>query len=155
MSLNEQVYLSAHAIIYGFFMATCFDMMRISLASRKSTVTLHVVQAFFWLLQVPLLIVYMYRVNGGIFHFYVVIFLLLGAAIYFKFFRHLFFTHLSALDAHTKKVVKLIENIANKLFFKPMRFIFRTISDIMGLLKKIGLKVFGKIRRKKPTHEEK
>jgi len=153
MSLNEQVYLSVHAIVFGFFIATCFDVVRLSVLQVKSVAISNFFQVLFWVFQVPLLIVYIYQVNGGIFHFYIVFFLLVGAVVYFKFFRELFFAHLSTLDEHTKKVIEFVKNTVDKLFFEPLRFIFRMISDIIKIPKKILLTVFRKFRKKKLIEE--
>ena len=153
MSLNEQVYLSVHAIVFGFFIATCFDIVRVLCVQMRNIAISNFFQVLFWVFQVPLLIVYIYQVNGGIFHFYIVIFLLVGAVLYFKFFHKLFFTHLSALGEHTEKVIKFVTNTVDELFFKPIRFIFRTISDIIKLPKKILLTLFRKFRRKKLIDE--
>jgi len=87
-------------------------------------------------MQLPLAVLFFHRVNHGEFQSYLLIFVLLGGLMYFKFFQKMYTKDLKTLIKICSKVLKWIKKVLNLLIFKPIAFIFNAIFDIIVLSKK-------------------
>ncbi len=91
----------------------------------------------YWLIQVPLTFVYIYNVNEGIFHLYILIFLIVGAIIYFKFLKQPLHHDLEILGESLFTVSNFIKKVVNILVISPIMFIYKLVSDIIMLFLRI------------------
>ncbi|MEE0880734.1 MAG: spore cortex biosynthesis protein YabQ, partial [Turicibacter sp.] len=88
MSLTIQFQLMIHTLLYGIFIGVTLDFVCIVKESFFNSYMQWVVIILYWLIQVPLTFVYIYNVNEGIFHLYILLFLIVGAIIYFKLLKY-------------------------------------------------------------------
>ena len=89
MSLSVQFQFMIHVLLYGIFIGVTLDFVCIVKEIFFNYYMQWAIIILYWLIQVPLTFVYIYNVNEGIFHLYILIFLIVGAIIYFKFFEGL------------------------------------------------------------------
>jgi len=136
MSLNIQFYLLIHTILYGIFLGLCFDTLDTCVQQIKRKIYRDVVIMVYWTVQLPFAVLFFHRVNRGEFQSYLLIFVLLGGLIYFKVFRKKYLEELKTLIKVCLQVYKWIKKVVNVSILVPILFIFRVISDIIGLPKK-------------------
>jgi len=148
MSLNIQVYLLIHTILYGVFLGLCFDTLDMYIQRVKKRICRDIIIILFWTVQLPLAVLFFHRVNQGEFQSYLLIFVLLGGLIYFKIFKKKYAEDLKVLIKICSKVFKWIKKVLNLLIFKPIAFIFSAIFDIIVLSKKF-------FRKKRLADDEK
>ena len=137
MSLNSQFYLLIHTILYGIFLGLMFDTLSLLLMRVKKRVIRDVLIVIYWALQIPLAVLYFHRINQGEFQSYLVIFVLLGGWIYFKTLHHNYLERLREFKEVCNKIYKLIKKLLNVIFFKPLVFIFKFISAIIAIPRKL------------------
>ena len=87
MSLSVQFQFMIHVLLYGIFIGVTLDFVCIVKEIFFNYYMQWAIIILYWLIQVPLTFVYIYNVNEGIFHLYILIFLIVGAIIYFKFLK--------------------------------------------------------------------
>ena len=137
MSLNIQIYLLIHTILYGVFLGLCFDTLELLGARVKKKLCQDFLIILYWAMQIPLTVLFFHHVNRGEFQSYLFIFVLLGGLGYFKFFRNKYLKDLKTLLEVCFQMYKCIKKVLNVLIFKPIVFIFKIIFDIMVIPKKI------------------
>jgi len=146
MSLNIQFYLLIHTILYGVFLGLSFDTLDMCCQRMKTRICRGILIIFYWAMQPPLAVLFFHRVNRGEFQSYLLIFVLLGGLVYFKFFKKKYSKDLKTLVKVCHKLCNWIKKLLSLLIFKPIAFIFRVIFDIIVLPKKI-------FRKKRPIND--
>lgn len=142
MSLSLQYYLFIHMLLYGAFIGITFDLvsaLKQELAFKPFKI---VMMTFFWITQTLLTYLYIYNVNEGVFHLYIIIFLIGGALIYFRWLRAVFFRDLEILGKNFFIILFFLKKVLNLLVFSPCVFIFKVISGIMEKCIKILRSIF-------------
>jgi len=140
MSLAIQFYLLIHMVLYGAFVGITFDCITTLKDDLKNKYLKIAVMILYWIAQIPLVYIYTYNVNDGIFHFYIIIFLIIGALSYFKFMKKRFHQELELLGENIYIIMRIFKKLLNILVISPIRFIYKIISDIMkGILKILKL----------------
>ena len=136
MSLTIQFYLLIHMFIYGAFVGITFDCATTLKNDLKNKYLKIALMIFYWIAQIPLIYIYLYNVNDGVFHFYIIAFIILGALGYFKFMKEKFYQELEVLGENIFIIMDFIKKLLNIVVISPIRFIYKIISDIMkGILK--------------------
>ena len=146
MSLETQVYLLVHTILYGMFIGISFDTMEIFRRQISIGFLRNLMLVIFWILQMPLIVVYFFQISGGMFQTYLVIFLMLGAYVYFKCLRNTYLKKLDELGECLENIETFLIRLLNALF-RPMVFIFRLVSGIIGVPRKIFFKIYVKFMK--------
>jgi len=141
MSLNIQIHLLIHTILYGIFLGLCFDTLDEFSQRVKKKICRDAIIVLYWAMQLPLVVLFFHRVNRGEFQSYLLIFVLLGGLIYFKVFHKMYIKDLKTLIKICHEIYKWIKKLLNLLIFKPIAFIFSVIFDIIVLPKKIFRKI--------------
>jgi len=131
MSLSNQFYLLIHTFLYGAFIGLSFDTVGLLIQHLTSKIFCIFLLIFYWTLQLPLAVLFFHRVNQGEFQSYLLIFVLLGACLYFKFFREKYLLELKMLLKVCHQVYIGLKKVLNVLISKPILFIFRRVFDIM------------------------
>jgi len=142
MSLAIQFQLMIHTLLYGIFIGVTLDFVCIVKESFFNYHMQWIVIILYWLIQVPLTFVYIYNVNEGIFHLYILLFLIVGAIIYFKFLKHPLHRDLEMLGESLFKVAYFLEKVVNILVISPIMFIYKLVSDIIKLFLRILKLIF-------------
>ena len=137
MSLNSQFYLLIHTILYGVFLGVMLDTLHLVLTRFKKKVIHDGLIIIYWALQVPLAVLFFHRINQGEFQSYLLIFVLLGGFIYFKVLRLGYLKRMRELKEMCGQVYKFIKKVLNVIFFKPLAFIFKLISAIIVLPRRL------------------
>jgi len=137
MSLNIQFHLLTHTILYGAFIGLTFDTVGLLIQQLKNKIFRDFLLIFYWTIQLPLAVLFFHRINQGKFQSYLLIFVLLGGGIYFKFFQRKYLVELKMLLKVCHQVYFGLKKVLNVLIFKPILFIFRLIFDIMVVPRKI------------------
>ena len=127
-----------HTLLYGIFIGVTLDFVCIVKESFFNSYMQWVVIILYWLIQVPLTFVYIYNVNEGIFHLYILLFLIVGAIIYFKILKYPLHRDLEMLGESLFKVAYFLEKVVNILVISPIMFIYKLVSDI-GCCKSIWI----------------
>ncbi len=133
MSLNVQFELMIYATIYGLFIGITYDCLVMLKEPLINNILDMVVTGCFWLLHVPLTLLYLSNVNDGIFHLYILIFFMLGAFSYFTLLRHKFRQDLEKLGECVFVMIRFLEKILNLLVISPILFIYKLLSDIINM----------------------
>jgi len=154
MSLNIQFYLLIHTILYGAFIGLTFDTLNLAVKKVKRRLGRDFLIVLYWILQLPIAVLFFHRVNKGEFQSFLIIFVLLGGLLYFKIFQTKYVQDLKKLTEICFQVSRWVKKILNVVFFKPILFIFRLIFDIIRLPKNLLKKVFKKFFRKKRSDAE-
>lgn len=136
MSLNSQFYLLIHTILYGMFLGLMFDTLSMVVIRLKKKIISDILIVIYWALQIPLAVLYFHRINQGQFQSYLVIFVLLGGWVYFKFLRRNHLERLREFKAACLQTYKFLKKLLNIIFFKPLAFIFMFISAIIVMPRK-------------------
>ena len=131
-----------HTLLYGIFIGVTLDFVCIVKESFFNSYMQWVVIILYWLIQVPLTFVYIYNVNEGIFHLYILLFLIVGAIIYFKLLKYPLHRDLEMLGESLFKVAYFLEKVVNILVFSPIMFIYKLVSDIIKLFLRILMLIF-------------
>ena len=142
MSLAIQFQLMIHTLLYGVFIGVTLDFVCIVKESFFNSYMQWVVIILYWLIQVPLTFVYIYNVNEGIFHLYILLFLIVGAIIYFKLLKYPLHRDLEMLGESLFKVAYFLEKVVNILVISPIMFIYKLVSDIIKLFLRILKLIF-------------
>lgn len=142
MSLAIQFQLMLHTLLYGIFIGVTLDFVCIVKESFFNSYMQWVVIILYWLIQVPLTFIYIYNVNEGIFHLYILPFLIVGAIVYFKLLKHPLHRDLEMLGESLFKVTYFLEKVVNILVISPIMFIYKLVSDIIKLFLKILKLIF-------------
>ncbi len=137
MSLQVQFQLMIHVLLYGIFIGITLDFVFIVKEIFFNHYMQWAVVILYWLIQVPLTFVYIYNVNEGIFHLYILIFLIVGAIIYFKFLKQPLHHDLEILGESLFTVSNFIKKVVNILVISPIMFIYKLVSDIIMLFLRI------------------
>lgn len=137
MSLQVQFQLMIHVLLYGIFIGITLDFIFIVKEIFFNHYMQWAVVILYWLIQVPLTFVYIYNVNEGIFHLYILIFLIVGAIIYFKFLKQPLHHDLEILGESLFTVSNFIKKVVNILVISPIMFIYKLVSDIIMLFLRI------------------
>lgn len=142
MSLNTQFILMIHAILYGVFIGITFDCVTIVKNQLFNQIVQMVLIVLYWIVQIPLTFVYIYNVNEGIFHLYILIFLVLGVVLYYKFMRQNLHHDLEMLGESLFIVAKFIKKMVIILVISPIMFIYKLVSDIIIVFLRILKLIF-------------
>ena len=142
MSLAIQFQLMIHTLLYGIFIGVTLDFVCIVKESFFNSYMQWVVIILYCLIQVPLTFVYIYNVNEGIFHLYILIFLIVGAIIYFKFLKQPLHRDLEMLGESLFTIAHFIKKVVNILVISPIMFIYKLVSDIIKLFLRILKLIF-------------
>jgi spore cortex biosynthesis protein YabQ len=138
-----------HAILYGIFIGITFDCVMIVKNQLFNQIVKIALVALYWIVQLPLTFVYIYNVNEGIFHMYILIFLALGIVLYYKFMRQNLHHDLEMLGESLFTVTKFIKKMVIILVISPIMFIYKLVSDIiivfLRILKLIFFTPFAKL----------
>ncbi|MDO5794825.1 MAG: spore cortex biosynthesis protein YabQ [Turicibacter sp.] len=126
-----------HVLLYGIFIGITLDFVFIVKEIFFNHYMQWAVVILYWLIQVPLTFVYIYNVNEGIFHLYILIFLIVGAIIYFKFLKQPLHHDLEILGESLFTVSNFIKKVVNILVISPIMFIYKLVSDIIMLFLRI------------------
>ncbi|MDO4924597.1 MAG: spore cortex biosynthesis protein YabQ [Turicibacter sp.] len=126
-----------HVLLYGIFIGITLDFIFIVKEIFFNHYMQWAVVILYWLIQVPLTFVYIYNVNEGIFHLYILIFLIVGAIIYFKFLKQPLHHDLEILGESLFTVSNFIKKVVNILVISPIMFIYKLVSDIIMLFLRI------------------
>ena len=137
MSLQVQFQLMIHVLLYGIFIGITLDFVFIVKEIFFNHYMQWAVVILYWLIQVPLTFVYIYNVNEGIFHLYILIFLIVGAIIYFKFLKQPLHHYIEILGESLFTVSNFIKKVVNILVISPIMFIYKLVSDIIMLFLRI------------------
>lgn len=137
MSLPVQFQLMFHILLYGIFIGVTLDFVCVVKESFFNYYVQWVVVILYWLIQVPLTFVYIYNVNEGIFHLYILIFLIVGAIIYFKILKQPLHHDLEMLGESLFTIAHFIKKVVNILVISPIMFIYKLVSDIIKLFLRI------------------
>jgi len=137
MSLDIQFHLLIHTILYGSFLGLSFDTTALIIGRVKKKLIRDLFIILYWTMQLPLAVLFFHRVNQGEFQSYLLIFVLLGGGIYFKFFQKKYIQEFKILLKMCHGVYKGIKKVLNVLIFTPIVFIFRFVFDIMNIPRKI------------------
>lgn len=155
MSLNSQFYLLIHTILYGMFLGLMFDNLSMVVTRLKKKILRDFLMLIYWALQLPLAVVYFHHVNLGQFQSYLVVFVLLGGWVYFKILSHNYAVRLHEFKEPCFLIFKFIKKSLNLIFFKPLVFIFKSISAIMIIPRKLFRKKWtGDCDEELGVHEE-
>lgn len=136
MSLTRQFYLLIHTILYGLFLGLTFDPLSMGVRRFKKKFIRSFLMVMYWVLQVPLAVLYFHRMNQGEFQGYLLIFTLLGGVVYFKLVRPDYLKRLRELKDVYCQMDKFVKKLLNILFFKPAVFLFKFISAIIVIPRK-------------------
>lgn len=142
MSLNTQFILMIHAILYGVFIGITFDCVTIVKNQLFNQIVQIALIVLYWIVQIPLTFVYIYNVNEGIFHLYILLFLALGAILYYKFMRQNLHHDLEMLGESLFIVAKFIKKMVIILVISPIMFIYKLVSDIIIVFLRILKLIF-------------
>lgn len=142
MSLNTQFTLMIHAILYGIFIGITFDCVMIVKNQLFNQIVKIALIALYWIVQLPLTFIYIYNVNEGIFHMYILIFLALGIVLYYKFMRQNLHHDLEMLGESLFIVAKFTKKMVIILVISPIMFIYKLVSDIMIVFLRILKLIF-------------
>ncbi|HAX72050.1 MAG TPA: spore cortex biosynthesis protein YabQ [Firmicutes bacterium] len=134
MSLNIQFQLMIHMFVYGLFVGITYDCFRMLKEGFKSEIVGLCILLIYWAIQFPLAFIYIYKVNEGIFHLYILIFLFLGAWCYFKYLRQNLRQDLENLGISLFAIANFIKKFINIVVISPLLFIYKLVSDIMLLI---------------------
>ena len=137
MSLQVQFELMIHVLLYGVFIGITLDFIFIIKEIFLNSYMQWAVIILYWLIQIPLTFVYIYNVNEGIFHLYILIFLIVGAVIYFKFFKQPLHRDLEMLGESLFTVADFLKKVVNIVVISPIMFIYKIVSDIIMLFLRI------------------
>ena len=137
MSLNIQFNLLIHTILYGVFLGVMLDTADWFICLIKKKFYGQLLIILFWLSQLPLGILFFHQINQGKFQSYLLLFVLLGSWLYFKFFQKNYLDALKMLVKSCFQVYKWLEKALKILIFAPMVFIFKVISDIIVIPRSI------------------
>ena len=137
MSLQVQFQLMIHVLLYGIFIGITLDFIFIIKDILLNYYIQWAVVILYWLIQVPLTFIYIYNVNEGIFHLYILLFLIVGAIIYFKFLKQPLHHDLEMLGESLFTVANFIKKVVNILVISPIMFIYKLVSDIIMLFLRI------------------
>ena len=137
MSLQVQFQLMIHVLLYGIFIGITLDFIFIIKDILLNYYMQWAVVILYWLIQVPLTFIYIYNVNEGIFHLYILLFLIVGAIIYFKFLKQPLHHDLEMLGESLFTVANFIKKVVNILVISPIMFIYKLVSDIIMLFLRI------------------
>ena len=143
MSLNSQINLLIHTILYGIFLGLMFDTLSMAVTRLKKKFISDILIVIYWAMQIPLAVLYYHRINQGEFQSYLLIFVLLGGLVYFKILRLNYLERLRELKEVCCQIYKFVKKLLNVIFFKPLAFIFKLISAIIVIPKKF-------FRKKRP-----
>ena len=142
MSLSVQFQFMIHVLLYGIFIGVTLDFVCIVKEIFFSYYMQWVIIILYWLIQVPLTFVYIYNVNEGIFHLYILIFLIVGAIIYFKFLKQPLHRDLEMLGESLFTIAHFIKKVVNILVISPIMFIYKLVSDIIIVFLRILKLIF-------------
>ena len=142
MSLNTQFALMIHAILYGIFIGITFDCVTIVKNQLFNKIVQIAWIILYWTIQIPLTFIYIYNVNEGIFHLYILLFLALGVILYYKFMRQNLHHDLELLGESLFIVAKFIKKLVIILFISPIMFIYKLVSDIIIVFLRILKLIF-------------
>lgn len=120
MSLSVQFQFMIHVLLYGIFIGVTLDFVCIVKEIFFNYYMQWAIIILYWLIQVPLTFVYMYNVNEGIFHLYILIFLIVGAIIYFKFLKQPLHRDLEMLGESLFTIAHFIKKVVNILVISPI-----------------------------------
>ncbi len=137
MSLQVQFQLMVHVLLYGIFIGVTLDFTYIVKEILFNHSIQWVIIVMYWLIQIPLTFIYIYNVNEGIFHLYILLFLFVGAIIYFKFLKQPLHRDLEMLGESLFTVAHFIKKVVNILVISPIMFIYKLVSDIIMLFLRI------------------
>ncbi|MCL1989766.1 MAG: spore cortex biosynthesis protein YabQ [Defluviitaleaceae bacterium] len=137
MSLNNQLHLLIHTLLYGIFLGLCFDTFNLVLGHFAKKTCHNILFILYWVIQLPLAILFFHRVNRGEFQSYLLVFALLGGGLYFKIFQKAYMKELKMLLKMCRHLLIGIRKVLNVLIFTPIAFIFKVIFDIIVIPKKI------------------
>ena len=142
MSLNTQFILMIHVILYGIFIGITFDCVSLIKHNILNPIVQMAVIVLYWIVQLPLTFIYIYNVNEGIFHLYILLFLFVGAVIYYKFMRQILHKDLEKLGESLFSIAIVFKKMVIILVISPLMFIYKFVSDIIKLLIKILKLIF-------------
>ena len=137
MSLSVQFQFMIHVLLYGIFIGVTLDFVCIVKEIFFNYYMQWAIIILYWLIQVPLTFVYIYNVNEGIFHLYILLFLALGVILYYKFMRQNLHHDLEMLGESLFIVAKFIKKLVIILVISPIMFIYKLVSDIIMLFLRI------------------
>lgn len=126
-----------HAILYGIFIGITFDCVTIVKNQLFNKIVQIAWIILYWTIQIPLTFIYIYNVNEGIFHLYILLFLALGVILYYKFMRQNLHHDLEMLGESLFIVAKFIKKLVIILVISPIMFIYKLVSDIIMLFLRI------------------
>jgi len=144
MSLDIQFYLLIHTILYGIFLGLSFDTTNLIIQYLKNKIIRDLLIILYWAAQLPLAVLFFHRVNQGKFQSYLLIFVLIGGGIYFKFFQKKYLEEFKILLKICHRLYIGTKKVLNVLIFVPIGFIFQIVFDIIDKPRKIFKKRFGK-----------
>ena len=133
MSLAVQFELMIYAIIYGVFIAITYDSVQLLKPVALSQAFSIGIDCCFWLIHIPLTLLYLSNVNDGVFHLYILIFFILGMVSYFILLQYKFRQDLEKLGECLFIVGRFIYKILNLLVISPILFIYKLLSDIINM----------------------
>lgn len=142
MSLSVQFQFMIHVLLYGIFIGVTLDFVCIVKEIFFNYYMQWAIIILYWLIQVPLTFVYIYNVNEGIFHLYILIFLIVGAIIYFKFLKQPLHRDLEMLGESLFTIAHFIKKVVNILVISPIMFIYKLVSDIIIVFLRILKLIF-------------
>jgi len=123
-------------LLYGAFIGITFDCTSTLKRDLTNKYYQIAVIIFYWIMNIPLIYIYIYNVNDGIFHVYIILFIIMGAIIYFKWMKPRFYHDLELLGKNIYISLSFIKKILNILVISPILFIYKLFSDIIiGILK--------------------
>lgn len=142
MSLNTQFILMIHVILYGLFIGITLDCVSLVKSNILNPIVQMTMIVLYWIIQLPLTFIYIYNVNEGIFHLYILIFLFVGIVIYYKLLRQILHKDLEMLGESLFSIAIVLKKMFNILVISPLMFIYKLVSDIIKLLLRILKLIF-------------
>jgi len=123
INLSGHFYLLIHTLLYGAYLALTFDFLQILCKKMTKSWLQPTLTGLFWGLQIPLILLYFYQVNYGVFQSYLLIFIFLGAFFYTTFLKVIFFKHLREVAHFSFHVYRALRKLLDVFIFKPMTFV--------------------------------
>jgi len=133
IDLSGHFHLLIHTLLYGAYLALTFDFLLIICKKKQHVLLKHTLIGLFWMLQIPLILLYFYQVNHGVFQSYLLIFIFFGALCYHKLLKSMFVENLRELVDAFLNIYAGFEKLLTVLFFKPIAFI---LSSFFSTVKK-------------------
>lgn len=106
-TLKEEIHIIILLIIFGIYICSYSDFIYILLKYIKNKIVKVVLEIIFWILQILITYIFVYKMQDGYVPIYFIMFILLGTIIYITF----RFTHIKEIKWLAKTLVKAFKNI--------------------------------------------